>query len=144
VNPLRISRRQWLGAGALALVVATPLRTLLGIDLTRLAHARGGSAEAMAARLTRLFRSPRLARRIGRAYLWGRASSRTLDQLVASIVPPSEQNAALDAEQWELRRYLRDVVEDDFAAVRVVSIGGWMLAEAEAEACALAVGLADR
>lgn len=133
-------RRPLLGALSLAALAASPLGWLVG---TRRARAEALSRAALAERLTGLFRSTDQMKRIGRAFLWQRAPAPTRDALVDALVPPEGRAAALAAERWELRRTVRDAAEADFAAVRVVSIGGWMLAESEAELCALTVARRD-
>lgn len=133
-------RRPLLGALSLAALAASPVGWLVGMQLAR---AQIPSRAALTERLTGLFRSVDQMRRIGRAFLWQRAPAPTRDALVDALVPPAAHAAALRAERWELRRAVRDAVEADFAAVRLVSIGGWMLAESEAELCALTVARRD-
>ncbi len=135
-----LDRRRVLGALSLGALAAGPLAWVFGAGLAR---AQVPSREALAERLTGLLRSAAAMRRIGRAFLWQRPPAPTRAALVAALVPPAAQAAALAAERWELRRAVRDAVEADFAALRLVSIGGWMLAESEAELCALTVARRD-
>ncbi|HOU92070.1 MAG TPA: hypothetical protein PLU22_13555 [Polyangiaceae bacterium] len=140
MNGARLGRRRLLGALSLAALAAGPLGWVVCAGLAR---AQVPSREALAERLTGLLRSADPMRRIGRAFLWQRTPAPTRATLVDALVRPDSQAAALAAERWELRRAVRDTVEADFKAVRLVSIGGWMLAESEAELCALTVARRD-
>jgi hypothetical protein len=95
-------------------------------------HGFDGS-EALAA----VFPDPDGARALGRAWLAARPAS--TDDLLDALAPPGR-----DARAWMgaadppgLRRHLRRRAAADFDRGRVVVAGGWRLARAEADACAL-------
>ena len=98
------------------------------------AAAPDAAEKAAAARLVdALFRDKASARAIGRSYL---ALAAPEEQRVAGLLRALFSAPARDARALE--RQVTAAVRQDFAAGRVVMIGGWMLCRTEARLCALA------
>ena len=81
--------------------------------------------------LRSLFSQLPSARAIGAAYLRSRPAN-GLDAAALAAALPAGKTVA------ELRSAIAASVRDDFAASRVVTVDGWMLAITEARLCALA------
>jgi hypothetical protein len=123
------SRRRFVGLAAL---VSGAL--WLGRSFGFAAVPEADEKAAAASLLDALFRDRASARAIGRSYL-------------ALAAPPEEQSIAglLRAlfpagvgDARALESHVAAAVRRDFAAGRVVTIGGWMLCRTEARLCALA------
>lgn len=135
-----LTRRSLLLGSSVVGLLSLPGVAWLGKGL---AWGRALNSGALKDSLLSLLRNPAELRLLGRAYLWSRNYRRvgehpTAQDLVSRIIP-RHQTSALDLlNKRELRRWVRARVEEDFHAVRVVSVGGWMLSETEARLCALA------
>ena len=126
-GPRRPARRRFLQAGG-----AIALASLGGLAGTILDLGGAGEPEPLACQLASLFRSPRKARALGRRYLALRpeAADRSALRARLGLADGSVAGASLRTRLAELRRR-------DFAQNRVVAIDGWILAQCEAELCAL-------
>lgn len=90
-------------------------------------------------RLQELLRRGDAIRIIGNAYRWHLQRRRSQEDLARVLVSVGHPAQVVDLTKRDLRRVVRDRIEEDFAAVRLVPIGGWLLAEAEGQLCALSV-----
>ena len=104
------------------------LALLPGLGLAHAAVPRATEAECM---LSALFTNRRSAAIVGQVYLQQHPEEANVETLLAGIdaahLPPAERAPLTD------RR-----IRADFAAGRVVTIDGWILARTEARLCALA------
>jgi hypothetical protein len=122
-----------LAGGAVVSVArwSRPWRTLVAVDAL--------PAPGMTASLLRVFRSLDQPAVVGREYLAlapGEADARDLTALIAARLPGGHRALARDT--GRLRATVDRCVRADFAAGRVVTVDGWILAATEARLCALA------
>ncbi len=89
--------------------------------------------------LVALLHKRRLARDLGRAYLWYRNPPPDGQELVDQILSLEQQRGLVGAPRWKLRQVVRSRVEQDYARGRPVPVAGWLLSEPEASLCALTV-----
>ncbi len=96
-------------------------------------------ANPLAGPLVALLHKRRLARELGRAYLWGRSPGPDRNELVDQVLPLARQQELTSAPRWQLREAVRERIEADYRRGRPVSVAGWLLSETEASLCALTV-----
>ncbi len=104
-----------------------------------------GSEDAnITSRLTRVYSHRDSAATVGRAYLAQTPRVRTSDGLIRllsqrlSLQENAEHAPALEAlNDQALQTHLAEAIKADFAAERVVEVDGWVLAQTEAQLCAL-------
>lgn len=132
-KPSAPARRRFLrGAGSGVLALSTGLasgcKVLVAPD-----------AEAVAVELRALLYRELLVAELGRAWL-GPDSGASLDRLTETLLDSLgiRLDRTLLLPVGDLLEALAARIRDDFAAGRVASVAGWLLAEAEARTCAIA------
>ncbi len=134
----RWHRRSFLGAlVALVTAVRPGLRGL---------RAPAGTAQAAASladlelgrRLTDLLRTRPKVALLGKIVLWQRTPAPGFGELVDGVLPGALKAQHLRSEKWQLRRTVKARVVADYAALRMTSVGGWLLSQTEARIAALA------
>lgn len=136
--PLRTRRTFCAGLALLGLTTATAAGWLCG----SVRAARAAEAALAARRLRALLLRPDRARLLGKVYLWQMKPRPDLQALTLAVLPHVSHDPHTLDQKRELRNSVRAQVEADFASVRVVDVGGWLLAETEARLCGI-VALAE-
>jgi hypothetical protein len=131
-------RRSFLGALAALVSTAVPgPRGLSGPGGT--AHAATSLVDLeLGRRITDLLRAQPKVALLGKIVLWQRTPPPSLGELVEGILPGTLKAHHLRSEKWQLRRAVKARVVADFAALRMESVGGWLLSQTEARIAALA------
>jgi hypothetical protein len=138
VSAQRWHRRSFLGA--LVALVSSALPGLRGVS------GPTGTAQAAASltdlelgrRLTDLLRARPKVALLGKIVLWQRTPAPSLGELVDGVLPGALKAQHLRSEKWQLRRTVKARVVADYSALRMTSVGGWLLSQTEARVAALA------
>lgn len=113
-------------------------RDLLRLGLLAIAvfpFARDRPEPDVAERVSALFRRPERAQSVGARYLVSQPGAQSATRELGATIrarPPGDTAA--------LRAFLRARTREDFRTERIVLLDGWILAETEAQACALTLG----
>ncbi|MFC1642339.1 hypothetical protein ACFL5O_06580 [Myxococcota bacterium] len=131
-------RRQFLGflAGVLSVVVPGGARWSSVAGTARAADGLGD--RQLARRLIGLLRARSKAGLLGKMVLWRRSVTPTTAELVEQVLPDWTQAQRSGSRKWQLRRAVKARVSADFAALRMVNVGGWLLSRTEANVAVLA------
>ena len=78
-------------------------------------------------------------RQIGQVVLWRQRAVPNATELVDRIVARGDQPRLAVAPDWQLRREIAARMGADYAALRIVNVGGWLISETEGRLCALSV-----
>ncbi len=126
-GPAEAARRRFLKAvGALVLLGSS------GFGDSFLALGAMGQGKTLRRSLAEMFRSPRKARVLGERYLAMRPEAADRSELLSRLGFCDTPVSAAS-----LRAQLASLRERDFAQNRIVAIDGWVLAQSEADLCAL-------
>jgi hypothetical protein len=91
----------------------------------------------LARRLTDLLRTRSRVALLGKMMLWRRTSP-NVAELVDGVLPGGLKAQHRRSEKWLLRRTVKARIGADYAALRMESVGGWLLSLTEARIAALA------
>lgn len=132
-NGQQLTRRRFLG-GLTVLGVA-----LIPPGLAALLRPSAHDEASLAAeRLAGLFRDPTEMRPLGRAHLDGRADRPGVSELLAELLPPDMDHAAvLSSSDDALRDVLGRWTSEDLASGRMEEVEGWLLGQSEIRLAAL-------
>jgi len=130
----QLSRRALLSVLGLCVV---PVNWL--VSCARVSVRTASAGNALAEPLVALLHRRRLARELGRAYLWRLHPRPDRHELVDQILSLEHQQWLADAPRWKLRQVVRARIEREYARGRPLPIAGWLLSETEASLCALTV-----
>jgi hypothetical protein len=134
MRQLRLSRRAMLSAVGAGIASAAWL-----VSCTRASVTAKVARNALAEPLVALLHRRRVARELGRAYLWTRDPRPDRQELVDQVLSLEEQRGLADAPRWKLRQVVRSRIEQEYGRGRPVAVAGWLLSETEASLCALTV-----
>jgi hypothetical protein len=132
----RFTRRDFLGLAVISATAAVP--AVWQASRGGAAHTTTPAEEA-AHRLEHLLADREAAAELGQIWLDRQLRPPTTEQLVRAIVPNMVLEEVADADDARLRAVVATALENDYAAGRVTSVQGWLLADTEARLCAVAV-----
>ncbi len=89
-------------------------------------------------RLTDLLRARPKVALLGKIVLWQRTPVPSVGELVDGVLPGPLKAQHVRSEKWQLRRAVKARVVADYSALRMASVGGWLLSRTEARIAALA------